>query len=523
MKGTTHKLNAMRQAFASVALALVVLSSCVQTPAPTSGTSGAPAKGGSLTVGIYTQFGTLDPATIFTIADREAAYTMLETLFDFDAQRNIKGLLVEKWDQPDATTYVFHLRKGVKFHDGTDLDANAVKVNLDRILDPATKSYYQSDLRAVKSVDVVDSGTVRVTLSQPFPALLAALSINGLAGVMVSPAALAKYGKDIGRHPVGTGPFQFVEWIPGDHITVKRFDGYWQQGFPYLDQVVFKEIPDDTSRLNAMRTGAIDVMSAVAPKDFKVISEQKGVTTVQVPGYRIEQIFFNVTKPPFNKRELRQAVELAMDKDAILKNVYSSIGTVGQSVALEPASWAFDGTLKKNYPRDANAARKKLADGGAPNGFEFTIINSFPDLGTGMEILQANLKEIGVSMKIESVDTPTLVNRAFGGEYQATTWWWAIFPDPAVDLDTVFTPKGTNNFTGYGSPQVSSVLESASRTADVTERKKLYAQVQSLIADDVPGIAMRYGPDIRSFAAKVKDLAPRPDATVLYTTVWLAR
>ncbi len=352
------------------------------TAAPTQ--AATPTRGGTLTVGAFAAIGTLDPHLMGGVAEREVGMAVFDTFFDVDKKGNIIPQLVESKEQPDATTLILHLRKGVKFHDGTDFNADVAKWNLERVLNPDTKSPRRSELSAIKEIQVVDPATIKLLLKTPAGGLLGAMTDRGT--MMCSPTAIQKYGADFTRHPVGTGPFQFVEWVPGDHVTIKRFDGYWQQGLPYLDQIVFRELVDDGVRASALRAGTIDTMDMLAPKDVATMKAVKGISISEAPGQRIVRLEFNVKKPPFDNKALRQAVAWAIDKDAILKNVYFGIGAVGGNAAVTPAGWAYDSSLTPYYPRDVNKAKQKLAEGGKPGGFSFSMMTSYPDLASAGEI-----------------------------------------------------------------------------------------------------------------------------------------
>jgi peptide/nickel transport system substrate-binding protein len=217
-----------------------------------------PQRGGVLRVGLQGDFTTMDPHLSTSAEDRDVYYQLYSPLVGLDASLKIVPELAEAWEQPDPVTYLFRLRRGVKFHDGTDLTAEVVKWNFERMLNPASGSIRRSELGNVKAVEVVDPLTVRVTLKEPDAALLATLSDR--AGMMVSRAAVEKHGPDFARRPVGTGPFQFVEWVKDDHLSVRRFPGYWKAGLPHLDEIVYKPIPDHTVKLTALRTGTLDLI-----------------------------------------------------------------------------------------------------------------------------------------------------------------------------------------------------------------------------------------------------------------------
>ncbi len=208
---------------------------------------------------------TMDPHRSTAAVDRQVYNNVYGKLVDIDTKFGIVPQLAQSWEiKNGGLTYVFKLRRGVKFHDGSDFDAEVVKWNFDRMRDPALASPRRSEIAPIKEVKVVDPSTVEITLTAPFTPLLSVLSDR--AGMMVSRAAVEKYKDDFARNPVGTGPFRFVEWVKDDHLTLKRFDGYFEKGLPYLDEIVYRPIPDSTVRFTAMRTGQVDFMHQIAPR-----------------------------------------------------------------------------------------------------------------------------------------------------------------------------------------------------------------------------------------------------------------
>jgi peptide/nickel transport system substrate-binding protein len=195
---------------------------------------------------------------------------------------------------PNELSAFLTLQRGVKFHDGTDFDASIVKWNFERMKDPAVGSLRQSEIANIAAVEVVDSHTVKLSLSEPDAALLATLTDR--SGMMVSRAAVEQHGKDFARNPVGTGPFQFVEWVKDDHVRIKRYAQYWREGAPLLDEVVYRPIPDPTVRLTAMRAGDLHIIDGVPLQLVSRLKEDPKLTVIETAGLRL----------PAYRNELRQ-------------------------------------------------------------------------------------------------------------------------------------------------------------------------------------------------------------------------
>src|SRR5262245_46064544 len=305
----------LKGAVASAALVPAALSAPVGVPRALA--QGAPRKGGTLRVGFYIEAATMDPHYSGSKIDRQVYHNIYEPLVTLDLKLGIKPGLAESWTQPEPKTLVFKLRKGVKFHDGTDFNAEVVKFNFNRMKTEA-KSVRKGEVASIDTVDVVDSHTVRLNLKRPDAALLATLTDR--AGMMVSPKTAQERGPELERNAkgAGTGPFEFVEWVKDDHLLIKRNDSYWnKQGGPYLDRVRYRPIPDDTVKLQSLQAGEIDVIDYVQPRDVAAVKADKNVVVVDVPSLADFAYQLSHTKPPFNSKPLRQAVAYALDLDQI--------------------------------------------------------------------------------------------------------------------------------------------------------------------------------------------------------------
>lgn len=328
----------------------------VATSAPASGT---PKKGGTLRAANNLEVATLDPLTSGFGAEREIYYNMYDSLVAIDTNLKIIPALVEQWEIPDPKTYIFHLRKDVKFHDGTDFNADAVKFNLDRYLTDKT-SRRASEISSIQTMDVTDPYTLKITLKAPFVPFLA--NLVDRAGMMLSPKAVQAGGADFSRKPLGagTGAFKFVEWITNDHLTMERNPNYWKKDasgtqLPYLDKVIFRPITDETVLLTNLKTGDLDAYWLVPPKDVASIKSGHELVLREAPGLNFNCFEFNTQTEPFNKKELRQAVAEALDREQINKTVYFGTYQVGYG-PIPPSSWAYDPNLK---PYTGNVAKAK--------------------------------------------------------------------------------------------------------------------------------------------------------------------
>jgi peptide/nickel transport system substrate-binding protein len=329
---------------------------------PRAALAAEPKRGGTLRVGFYIEAATMDPHLSGSKIDRQVYHNIYEPLVTLDVKLGIKPGLAESWQQPDSKTVVFKLRRGVKFHDGTDFNAEAVRFNFNR-MKTEPKSVRKGEVASIDSVDVVDSHTIKINLKRPDAALLATLTDR--AGMMVSPKVAQEKGSELERNAkgAGTGPFEFVEWVKDSHLVIKRNDNYWnKQGGPYLDRVRYRPIPDDTVKLQSLQTGEIDVMDYVQPRDVAAVKADRNVVVVDVPSLADFAYQLNHTRPPFTTKALRQAVAYALDLEQIVKGVWLNVG-VPANGPIPPTSWAYDRGIPP-IKRDLAKVKAKLAEGG---------------------------------------------------------------------------------------------------------------------------------------------------------------
>src|SRR5438093_12239354 len=286
----------------------------------------APRRGGTLRVGFYSEAATMDPHLSGSKIDRQIYHNIYEPLVTLDVKLGIRPGLAESWQQPDPRTLVFKLRRGVKFHDGTDFNAEAARFNVNR-MKTEPKSVRKGEVANIDSVDVVDAYTIKVNLKKPDAALLATLTDR--AGLMISPKVVQERGGELQRNAkgAGTGPFEFVEWVKDAHLVIKRNEGYRnRQGGPYLDRVRYRPILDDTVKLQSLQSGEIDVMDYVQPRAGAAVKADKNVVVLDVRSLAAFAYQLNHQKPPFNNKALRQAVAYRLDLEQIVKGVWLNVG-----------------------------------------------------------------------------------------------------------------------------------------------------------------------------------------------------
>jgi peptide/nickel transport system substrate-binding protein len=505
-----------------VALVGVGSSSCSSQPTSSSTTDGKPSYGGSLTIGVRREAGELDIHKPTIGTTRQYARALYNALFAVDINGRVSGELVEKWETPDPKTYVFHLRKGVKFHDGTDFNAEAVKFNFERQLNPAEKAFYRTQLTSITKIETPDDSTVRLTLSAPDATLPARLSDR--AGWIISPTAVKKWGADLATHPVGTGPFEFVEWVKDDHLTVKRFKDYWQTDkdgnkLPYLDQVIFRAIPDLTVLFTGVRTGELGIAETLLPTDVAVAKADNKLAVVEGPG-QIWRMGLNNTAAPFNNVHLRRAVAYGIDRDAIAEGVFRGLGSAGKYL-VRPGNWAFDAS-GEFYSLNAGKVASELAAAGMPQGFSFELLvnNVTNDLQVG-EAVQAQLAKFNIKVKVTPLESSVAAQRRIDRKYDASTSQSPPSADPDQEVALFMETKSTTNNSGYANNEVDRLLAQARAVPDPKDRAPIYFQVQKIILADSPDVYLFNAADLKATRTNVHGYEPAFDSFIRVAGLWV--
>jgi peptide/nickel transport system substrate-binding protein len=483
---------------------LTVIAAALALGAFVSAEALAQTKGGVLRVGQARSPVSLDPHLGVSLHEFHVLYSIFDGLVGYDENLALRPALAESWQRTDPTTWVFRLRKGVKFHDGTGFDASAVKWNVERIKNPETKARVR-DLDVIEVVEAVDPHTVRFRLKAPTGLLPTFLAERG--GLMVSPAAVKRLGPDHGRQPVGTGPYRFVEWKTDDHITLERWDGYWDKNAAHLDRVVYRIIPDESVLVTNLRAGQIDLVMDAPPKDLGALKREANLTVQQRPGLGFYWINLNSGIAPFNNKAVREAMALAIDRPAMLRSLYFGAGSAAAG-PVAPPSWAFDAG-RKPPARDVARAKEKLAEAGMPNGFFFKmLVGSTPMYRTNATAIQAQLAEAGIQADLEVAETVKVLQQVVARTYQASsTIWIGLNPDPDFVLHPLYHSQGLFNRDRYSNPKVDQLLDRARTLDSEAERRKLYQEAVATIVDDAADLWL-YHPDVTAAMSKKVRGAP---------------
>jgi len=453
-----------------------------------------------------------------------------ETLVSYeDTNTTVIPGLAESWEiSEDGLTYTFKLRQGVKFHDGTDFNAEAVKFNFDRWMDKSNKYHnpegfpYYNDMfggykgdpdHVIKEIKVVDAHTIQFVLNRTQAPFLANLGMSPFA--IASPKAIE--GGKLGDEPVGTGPFKFAGWKRNDIITLEKNPDYWNKGYPKLDKVIFKVIPENTARLTALTSGEIDLMDGLNPDDAEAVKENKDLQLLLRPSMNVGYLAFNTEKKPFDNPKVRQAISHAINKPEMVKAFYSGLGEPATN-PMPPSLWGYNDQIKdREYNLDQ--AKKLLAEAGYPNGFKVQFMAMpvprpyIPDGKKMAEAIQQDLKKIGIETEIVTMEWATYLEKTRLGEYEMCLLGWnGDNGDPDNFLYTLLD-KNTingNNIPRYSNEEVHQLLLKAQSTSDQKERETLYKKAQELIFNDAPLVPIAHSTPPIAAKAGVTGYQPHP-------------
>ncbi|MEI7381608.1 glutathione ABC transporter substrate-binding protein GsiB [Pectobacterium versatile] len=447
-------------------------------------------------IAVGSTFTSLDPYDANDSLSQTVAKSFYQGLFGFDKDMKLVNVLADSYDaSPDGLTYTVKLHPGVKFHDGAAFNAAAVKVNLDRASNPDNRLKRYNLFKMIDKTEAVDDLTVKITLKTPFSAF-----VNNLAhpaAVMISPAALKQYGKEIGFHPVGTGPYRFVAWNQTDFVKVEKFNGYWKAGLPKLDSITWRPVVDNNTRAALLQTGEAQFAYPIPFEQAKVLEKNDKLALVASPSILHRYISMNVTQKPFDNPKVRQALNYAINKEALIKVAFSGYATPAEG----PLPSSIDYSVKYHpWPYDPAKARELLKEAGYPDGFTTTLWSSH-NHSTAQKVLQftqQQLAQVGVKVQVTAMDAGQRAAEVEGKGVKETgvrlfyTGWSASTGEADWALSPLFAtaswPPAQFNTAFYSNPQVDADLATALKTTDRTEKQKLYKDAQDKIWADAPWI-----------------------------------
>lgn len=444
----------------------------------------------------------LDPAYMNDVPTRKVGNLIMDNLLRYDEKGEIIPHIAEKWEvTPDGKTWTFTIRKGIKFHDGTDLTAKEIKFNYDRLLDPNTKATRASDLEVIQSVEEKDPYTLVFHLKEPYAAFIPKCIIT-MPSLLASPKAIQEQGKDFNQNPIGSGPYILKEWVPNDRVVLEANPDYFL-GAPATKRVVFRVMPDAMTSLIELENGKIDILQKVQPTEAQNIMNNEKLTLSAEPGYNVRWIFFNQKIAPFDDVKVRAALTYAVDRAAIQESLLSGVAELANGFA-PSTSWSYEPNTTP-YDFSVEKAKELLKEAGwsDTNGDGFVDKdgkNMVVDLNVSngrylmdkeiMEVIQNQWKNVGVDAKLNVMEWGSYIEKVKNKDKLGVFFlgYSQDNAEPSIFIDTIFHSEGTINYYNYKNEKVDKLFEQGRVVVDQAERKKLYSEAQKLMADDFPAI-----------------------------------
>lgn len=477
----------------------------------------APTAGGTLVMSLGTDVPIFDSVYCTGLSNLGIVDLVSERLVRINptgGEPKVLPVLAESWEpSADGETWTFKLREGVMFHDGTPFNAEAVKFNIERLLDPETESGVAGAFRVIESVDAVDEYTVAITTDGPFASLPSLLTYAPMG--MNSPTQVQKLGnEDYHTAPMGTGPFRFVHHIKGEEVLLEANEDYWG-GAPDLDAIAMRPIPDTSARLVALEAGDVHVAYHVPPRDAQRYTDDPslGIDVLTPPPQRVILVGMNTQWGPLQDVKVRQALNYAVDQAAIAEGIFVGLAEPTDSV-LPPASLCYEST--KDYAYDPDRARDLLAEAGHPDGFDVTL-----HYGPGrylldtevVEAVQSYLGEVGVDVEVIELEWAAFIGKMSDpleeSEIQMFFIGWGLPTlDPDLGLSSYVKAawKSPINSLFYSNPELEELIPAQGQAMDTETRCQIVEEIQQIIAEDAPQIFLHYEPQIHAKRQEAKDV-----------------
>jgi ABC-type transport system substrate-binding protein len=481
------------------------------TPAPAPAATTAP-KGGELVVGKDQEAPGLDPAKNPASAALRIFDFTYSRLTRLDPQMRPQPDLATSWEiSPDGKTYTFHLRQGVKFHNGRELTATDVKYTYERIINPATASIAKSFFDPIDHVDATDPYTVTIVLKAAYTPFLVNTAATW-AGIVAKEVVDAN-GGDIQKVDAGSGPYKLQEWTPDTQTVLVRNPDYYISGQPPLDKITFLIMPDESARLAALRTGNIQ-FTVLTAAGFDTIKGDASVKAVEAPTLSYFYLGMNVTKPPFDKPQVRQAISYAVDRNEIISSVFRGHARLTGPVPSAMADWAVDTSQFDTYTSNLDKAKQLMADAGVSNvKTTMSAMSSLPAQVDAAQVIRSQLLKIGIDAEVTPLETGVYVDTwrkkamelMVGGNGSGTN------PDRAVCF--FFCTDGSANVWNYTNPKVDSDGAEARSATDPKQAKTLYDDAQKIIVNDAPNLFLANQNQFLAYSPKLANFVAMPDET----------
>lgn len=424
-----------------------------------------------------------DPAVVTAASSFDLISVVYERLVEFDDAGEPQPMLAESWEMPDDLTYVFTLRPNVTFHNGKTLSAEDVKFTFDRILDEATGSPRVQQFAPVEEIEATDEQTVTFRLTAPYGPFLATLA-SGFSSIVPSDDTI-----DFQTEMVGTGPFMLESWDQDTETVMVPHTGYWNPDEPLVDMLRWRILPDEPARLAAVRTGEIHLTAITDPLTVQSASESEGVQVLEHDTTDYYLLGLNTAEPPFDDVRVRQALSLAIDREAIIEAVFFGRGQVAGPIVPTLGEWAQPVEQLPNYTVDRERAQSLLEEAGQSNlSFSILVGSLYQEFVNIALVIQDQLSEIGVTVELEQVEWGTFIDRWVAREFQSFVSFNSGGNDPDGALYSAFITDGGTNAFQFSDEEIDRLLESGRTTTDADARRTIYQNVEIELAEAAPVI-----------------------------------
>ena len=487
------------------------------SPATSPAAQGVP--GGTLRATLGAEPTTLDPHKSSTLFDRDVADALYAALIDDDVLEGVQGALAESFESSDAKTWTVRLRRGLKFHDGSEITADVVKASMERVTDPATGAgaSFKSRVDQVAAITTPDQGTIRFELKAPNAAFPLDLAEIKIVPRNFDPAK-----------PVGSGAFQFVEWVRNQRVALKKFPDYYQPGLPYLDELVFLPTPDENQKIVLLQTGQVEFTDTIPLPRVQEVQQGGRVQVFGIPAGVSPSSYFMLARtdrPPLDNPKVRQAISYAIDRQALLDTTFD-VGTV-KSNLVPPKHWAFNPNAPSYNDRNVARARQLLAEASQQGGFSVQLkhITSRAEFSTIAQLVQANLAEVGIRMEIVPLEIGIWVDQVLNKhDFQLGLTGIIPGPDPDDMLVRFSVDRSTDGKAmNWKNDEYERLLAQGRAVVAQEERKRIYFRAQEIGQEATPGFILNERPILYGASPAVQGFRPDIRQHTHFTTVWLKK
>lgn len=483
----------------------------------TMGAFAAPAAEKVLTIGVDQEAVGLDPNIVTAFSSHRRIDLLYNKLVRVDDTMSIVPDLAASWENPDNLTYIFNLRKGVKFHNGRELKASDVKYSLERVLDPKTASPGRSYIATVKAIDVLDDYKVRLTLTGPLPSLLDGLASNNLSIVA---REVVEANGNLQKVECGTGPFMLKEWLPDNSMTLVKNPDYFEKGAPASDKVIFRIIPEQASLLAGVKSGQLDMATISDGATVRLALKDGKVVVMRKPGVNLRIFSFNTTRKPFDDVRVRQAFAMTINREEIIAAAEFGSAQATGPLPVSVTQWALPPAKLPYAMNDIAKAKSLLSEAGYPDGFSFKIVTATSYEGglAVAQIVQEQLKKIGVKAELEVLEWAGYIDRWSKRDFDTMVELRGGSPEPDRFLYRTFhSTGGVNNFL-FKDADVDKLLDQGRSLTKPADRKPVYDKLQALLTERAPAVFLYCPLESQVLSPSVKGFKQVGNGSIFYLT-----